>query len=91
MHDDTIDPTIADDRWENYFSLLHKSGQFEGGSSVGGGHCMRKVQSSARALTGITGFIRVRAESLEDACRFLTGNPVYEAGGTVEIRELPRD
>jgi len=22
---------------------------------------------------------------------FLAGNPIYEAGGTVEIRELPRD
>ena len=28
------------------------------------------------------GYLRVRAESLDDARRFLAGNPVYESGGT---------
>jgi hypothetical protein len=32
----------------------------------------------------------VQADSIDDARRFLEGNPVFEAGGTVEIRELPR-
>lgn len=31
------------------------------------------------------------ARDLEHAREYLDGNPVYEAGGTVEIRELPRD
>ena len=39
----------------------------------------------------LSGYLRVEAASLEDACRFLEGNPVFESGGTVEIRELPRD
>ena len=93
MHDDAIDPDIADDgeRWGKYFASLHQSGQFDGGSSIGGGECMRKNQSPIPALTNITGFIRIRATSLEDAKRFLTDNPIYEAGGTVEIRELPKD
>jgi len=38
----------------------------------------------------LTGFIRVAADSLEDAQGLSAGNPVSEAGGTVEIRELPR-
>jgi hypothetical protein len=38
----------------------------------------------------LTGFIRVRAKSLEQAKALVAGNPLYEAGGTVEIRELPR-
>ena len=37
------------------------------------------------------GFIRVRAADIEAARHFLAGNPVYEGGGTVEIRELPVD
>jgi hypothetical protein len=36
------------------------------------------------------GFIKVQAESLDHARELLKGNPVFEAGGTVEIRELPR-
>ena len=31
------------------------------------------------------------AESLEAAKALVTGNPVYEAGGTVEVRHLPKD
>lgn len=32
----------------------------------------------------------VAADSLDAARALLAGNPVFEAGGTVEIRELPR-
>jgi len=32
----------------------------------------------------------VTADSLEAAKSLLLGNPVFEAGGTIEIRELPR-
>lgn len=39
----------------------------------------------------MAGYLKVQAESLEEARAFLAGNPVFEAGGTVEIRELPRD
>ncbi len=39
----------------------------------------------------IGGYITVQAESLEDAMTLLVGNPVFEAGGTVEIRDLPRE
>ncbi|MEZ5966332.1 MAG: hypothetical protein R3F56_21030 [Planctomycetota bacterium] len=39
----------------------------------------------------LTGYIRVRAASLEEARDLVQGNPVFEAGGTVEIRELPKD
>jgi hypothetical protein len=39
----------------------------------------------------VSGYLRVRAESLDDAVALLQGNPVYEAGSTIEVRELPRD
>jgi len=38
----------------------------------------------------LAGFIRIEATDLAEARTLLAGNPTYEAGGTVEIRELPR-
>jgi hypothetical protein len=35
-------------------------------------------------------YFKVRAKDLEHAREFLVGNPIYEAGGTIEIRELPK-
>lgn len=76
--------------WERYLTKLHASGAFEGGSSIGRGVCVRKL-GDPHAPLGVTGFLRVRAESLEAALRHLEGNPDFEAGGTVEVRELLRD
>ncbi len=38
----------------------------------------------------LAGYIRVNADDLDHAKSMLAGNPHFEAGGTVEIRELPR-
>src|SRR5690242_6132186 len=75
--------------WPAYFAKLRAADAFDGGSAIGGGICVSKLGPEA-AITGhLSGFIRVRAESLEAARGLVAGNPVYEAGGTVEIRELP--
>lgn len=93
MYDDAIDRTQAgdDERWEAYFSSLHASGRFDGGSSIGRGARFRKNHPETPAAAGMTGFVRIRAHDMDGAKAFLSGNPVFEAGGTVEIRELPRD
>ncbi|MGK5054417.1 hypothetical protein [Janthinobacterium sp. RB2P8] len=58
--------------------------------------CMHD-DTQASACTGQAGaatLVRlstVQAESIDDAKKFLLGNPVLNAGGTVEIRELPRN
>jgi hypothetical protein len=92
MHDDVDDRAAADDgdRWGTYMSSLHQSGRFDGGSAIGARLCAKKL-GAAHSASQLTGYIRVRAESLDDAKQFLTGNPVYEAGGTVEICELTKD
>ena len=77
--------------WSPYFAKLRASGAFSGGSSIGAGQCFRKFGEIRPVTAKLVGYIRVQAESLDGARAFLTGNPVYEAGGTVEIRELPRD
>jgi len=56
---------------------------------IAAGPSLRKGATDASAVGGLSGFVRVRASSFEEAKEFLNGNPVFEAGGTVEIRELP--
>lgn len=53
--------------------------------------CVRKNGTVPHISAHLTGFIRVEADRLEQAKCSLIGNPVFEAGGMVEIRELPRD
>lgn len=87
MHDDMTgreDPAA----WELYFARLRASGAFEGGSAIGMGAAFRK-SGVAAPLSPVAGFIRISAPSLAAAQAILSGNPVYEAGGTIEIRELP--
>src|SRR5262245_24195202 len=87
MHDDSI---TDDDGWDPYIRRLQEGGHFEGGSAIGDGVCARK-SGAAPPITGhLAGYIRVRADSIDQAKSLLVGNPVFEAGGTVEIRELPR-
>lgn len=90
MHDDVPPGGAEGAAWEGYLTKLHASGAFEGGSSIGRGVCVRK-HGDPHAPLGVTGFLRVRAESLEAALRFVDGNPDFESGGTVEVRELLRD
>src|SRR5687767_875188 len=79
-----------EDPWGPYIQRLQASGRFEGGSAIGGGVCVNKAGTEVEVSAHIGGFIRVQAESLDHARELLDGNPVFEAGGTVEIRELPR-
>jgi hypothetical protein len=87
MHDDTV---AEDDAWETYLRRLRREGFFQGGSAIGGGVCIRKSGAPAALTTHLAGFIRVNAGSIDHAKSLLNGNPVFEAGGTVEIRELSR-
>ena len=87
MHDDAIS---NDDSWGPYIQKLQQGGFFEGGSAIGDGVCVRKSGEPASVTVHLTGYIRVIADSIDQAKSLLTGNPHFEAGGTVEIRELPR-
>lgn len=91
MHDDAGETAGADRQaaWGRYLETLGKSGRFLGGSAVGGGRCYAASGVTKEITAHITGYLRVQAASLEEARKFLEGNPVFEAGGTVEIRELP--
>ncbi len=87
MHSDVLGQQV---NWDAYLEKLKQCDAFEGGSEIGQGVCVRK-SGMAPPITGhLVGYIRLRADSLNAAKALLAGNPHFEAGGTVEIRELPR-
>jgi hypothetical protein len=92
MHDDIPEAGNEgrDDDWARYIGGLQAAGSFQGGSAIGAGVCARKHGSPPTITRHLSGFIRVSAGSLDEARTLLVGNPVFEGGGTVEIRELPR-
>lgn len=88
MHDDAPGDGGLD--WDPYLTRLREAGVFQGGSSIGAGECVKKSGDAPEPTAHISGFVRVTARDLAEARKLLAGNPVFEAGGTVEIRELPR-
>ena len=90
MHTDVPEGNEDGGDWESYLAKLRASGKFSGGSAIGEGACIKKAGSSAPISSHLGGYILVQAASLSEAKKLLAGNPVFEAGGTVEIRELPR-
>lgn len=90
MHDDATEAQTPE-MWQAYFVSLNASGRFDGGSAIAGGESLRKMGAPAPLSDRLGGYIRIRAEDIEEAKAFLAGNPVYECGGTVEVRELPRE
>jgi hypothetical protein len=87
MHSDSASEESEAD-WGMYIEKLNSSGGFRGGSTIGSGNAYRLGRSTVLASSQVNGFIRVKAESIADAEKFLEGNPTFHAGGTVEIRQL---
>ena len=93
MHGDTSPGrrTPDNDEWAAYFAKLEQAGAFQGGSAIGDGVCVsRSIVPPPDITRHLSGYIRVQAESLSQARDLVSGNPIFEAGGTVEIRELPK-
>ena len=75
--------------WQTYLGRLGAAGVLRGGSAIGGGVCLRKTGEAPPITAHIAGYVKVEAANLAAARALLAGNPVYEAGGAVEVRELP--
>ena len=89
MHDDATKP---EGDWGPYFRKLESSGRFEGGSSIDDqGVCMMKSGKPKAITSHLVGYLVIQAPNITEAKKLVIGNPVYDAGGTVEIRELPQD
>ena len=90
MHTDTV-RSVPDVLWDTWFQTLRDAGAFEGGSTIGSGEVLRKDAAPGPLASWIDGYVRIQAPSLAAAKALVVGNPVYECGGTVEVRELPFD
>ena len=91
MHDDAGDDGVdRSQQWTAYFAKLEQAAAFQGGSAIGDGVCVSK-KAAPEITRHLSGYIRIRAADLGQARALVIGNPVFEAGGTVEVRELPRD
>lgn len=92
MHDDVPAEGCDVPRdWSSYLTKLRGLNAFQGGSSIGGGECLSKIKAAPPLTAHLVGYIRVQAETLDAAKALVVGNPHFEAGGTVEVRELPVD
>lgn len=77
--------------WPTYLDRLRRTGHFSGGSAIGDGLSVSRSGVTPDTSSHLTGYIRISANSIDEACNLLEGHPVIDAGGTVEVRELPRD
>ncbi len=91
MHDDAPPDGGGDDAndWVSWIAALDARGCFVGGSEIGKAICVRKIGKPGQPALHLVGYVKVSAESLEAACLLLPGNPAWEAGATIEVRELP--
>jgi hypothetical protein len=89
MHNDATNE-LRPEMWPVYFEALRVRGVFDGGSAIGPGETFRRAGIASAISEQLGGYIRVRARDMTAARELLAGNPVFECGGTVEIRELPR-
>ena len=71
--------------WDVYIQKLIDSGGFRGGSSLGNG--VRATKGETDGVSDITGFIRLTVDNLDVAKALLEGNPLYEAGGVIDLLE----
>jgi hypothetical protein len=79
-----IGPASAGD-WDAYIESLVESGCFRGGSALGNGVAVSKGKEDDECR--VTGYMRFSAESIDEVRRLLAGNPLYEAGGSIELLE----
>lgn len=71
--------------WGVYMEKLIASGKFRGGSSLG--HGISAAKGHCDGGSEVTGYMRFSADTIEEVRNLLLGNPLYEAGGRVEILE----
>lgn len=71
--------------WDAYIQRLIDSGTFRGGSSLG--HGVSVSRGEQETTSSITGYMRFSAGSIDEVKALVDGNPLYEAGGRIEILE----
>lgn len=89
MHNDVTRQTTPEE-WERYIGSLHTGKHFVGGSAMGGGASVKADKTSDKITAHLGGYIVITANNLDEAKALTKENPTRLAGGTVEVRDLPR-
>lgn len=76
----------GDGDWLTYINKLQESGMFRGGSILGNGINICKIDENQPCT--VTGFMRFEADNIAEVKALVAGNPNYESGGHIEILEL---
>jgi hypothetical protein len=90
MNSDTESPEQSG-LWDSYINGLIEAKHLLGGSSLGNGVTVRKPKLDGTPIANHVGYLLLEATNIEEAKTLLLGNPVYEAGGSIEIHELVAD
>src|ERR1700761_9509342 len=77
--------------WEAYVNGLSERGVLRAGSAIGRGRCLKKDGHPPPISSHIVGYVRIEVADMAAAEALLAGNPGYEAGGVIEVRELPKE
>jgi hypothetical protein len=75
--------------WGDYIQKLRQRPEFRGGSSLGNGVSVSRQATSDQCI--VTGFLHFEADTIAVVRELLAGNPLFEAGGEIEILELIED
>ena len=76
----------TDVQWRTYINKLIETGKFRGGSAFGNGRCLSQNSTEYKCIN--SGFMRFEANTIEEIEALVADNPVYQAGGEVELHEL---
>ena len=71
--------------WATYIEKLIALGKLRGGSSLANGERLSKRGVEDECT--VSGYIHIEVADMDEARSLLKGNPLYEAGGVVEILE----
>lgn len=78
----------SSNEWDGFFDRAKSSGMFKGGSALGSAFVMGKeVDEQASSMLG--GFMRFDSESTTELKALLETHPVVQAGGSIEVVEMP--
>jgi hypothetical protein len=82
-------------KWTNWIRSLSEQGKFVGGQPLQAGG--KVVQAAGKVITDgpfaegkevVGGYVIVKVADLEEATELSKGCPIFETGGTVEVRPI---
>lgn len=77
------------EEWTTFFSAVHSSGMFKGGSEIGDRTRLGNG-TTAQSTDHVVAYMRFDSDDKEKLLSLVNQHPVILHGGTVELCELPK-